>query len=180
MVIKSTKIDRAYAKEFLNVVYQGTVLMKNPRKGTKDLFIIYPGIAACCLLLGFVMLFMAFCTSFFKDHDYLYYCLAGAFLGTLIVGAFYVKILISLNKSVKKERKVTYTFGEEGFKYNDHESDELDIKYEDCNCLLIMDHGMYIIPNSDKGGALIGIPIEHKDQVTGFLRENDIELEIVK
>ena len=180
MVIESKKIDRPYAKEFQNVVYQGTVLMKNPRKGTKDLFVIYPGIAVFCLFLGFAMLFVALRTSFFKEHDFLYYCLAGAFLGTLIVGAFYIKLLLNINKSIKKDRNVTYTFEEEGFKYEDNESDALDIKWEDCNCLLIMEHGMYIIPNSDKDGALIGIPIEYKDQVTGFLKEKDIELEIVK
>ena len=87
---------------------------------------------------------------------------------------------MNINKSIKKDRNVTYTFEEEGFKYEDNESDALDIKWEDCNCLLIMEHGMYIIPNSDKDGALIGIPIEYKDQVTGFLKEKDIELEIVK
>ena len=180
MIIESKKIDKPYAKEFLNVVYQGTVLVKDPRKNIRDLFIIYPGIAVCCLFVGFIMLFMALCTSFFKEHDYLYYCLAGAFLGTLIVGAFYVKILLSLNKSLKKERNVTYTFGEEGFLYEDHESDKLEIKWEDCSSLLILEHGMYFIPDSDKTGALIGLPIEHKDAIKKFLHDNEVELEIVE
>ena len=86
---------------------------------------------------------------------------------------------LKFNKEMKKERNVTFTFSEEGIVYDDHKSEALNTKWDSYNSVIFCDHGVYFIP-SEQTGVMIAISGEHKDEIRSFLKEKNIELEVIE
>ncbi|MBO7452467.1 MAG: hypothetical protein J6U54_19225 [Clostridiales bacterium] len=175
MVIESHEINKNYAKEFINVVSMGMILMKDPHKSLRDNFAIVPGII-------FGSVFGAIIAVILKlkiDHYILDCFIAGMAIIFILAVFYYLRIWSSLNKDIKKERNVTYTFDETGIEYDDHKSDKIITKWESYGSVIFFEHGIYFIPNGNEG-ALIGITIDHKDEILSFLKENEIDIEICK
>jgi len=180
MEIKSYELSKEYSKEFINLSSMAAVLIKKPKKHVIDLFIVYPGI----LLISVLGVGIAFLVRQ-AGVENINPIIPDAFIAGLLavifmVSMFYAKILLTLQKGRKKERSVTYIFSETGITYLDMDSDPLETKWEDFSSLIILEKGMYFIPDSNKG-VLIGIQKEgNEEKVRDFLSENDIGLEIVE
>lgn len=176
MVIESTSISKDYAKEYINVVSMGGTLIKDPHKKIRDNFVIAPG-------LIFVSFFVAGIACLIKllgiTASYVDLIIALAAVLFVLSIFYYVRLVSNLSKEQKKDRNVTFTFSEEGVNYDDHKSDALDCGWDSFGSVLFCDHGVYFIPK-EQTGVMIAISGEHKDAIRSFLKENDIELEIIE
>lgn len=175
MEIESRHISKAYSKEFINVSNMGGVLVKNPRKPLRDMFIIYPVLLILCVIWAVAVVLYLFV---FKKTDILVLAIGGVVVTFVMVALFYAKNLTALKKNLTSERHVKYIFSEEGLKYDDGSAQITEFKWDACQCLLIIKEGMYFIPNDNKG-VLIAMPAEFETKVKDFIRENKIDLEIV-
>lgn len=175
MEIESRHISKAYSKEFINVSNMGGVLVKNPRKPLRDMFIIYPVLIILCVVWAVAVILYLFA---YNKTDILILALGGVVVTFVMVTLFYVKMLTALKKNQSSDRHVKYIFSEEGLKYDDGSAQITEFKWDACQCLLIIKEGMYFIPNDNKG-VLIAMPAEFETKVKDFIRENKIDLEIV-
>lgn len=175
MEIESRHISKAYSKEFINVTSMGAVLVKNPRKPLRDLFVIYPVLLVLCVVWAVAVMLYVFV---YQKTDILILALGGVIVTFAMVLMFYIKNLRAFKKNLTSERHVKYTFSEEGLKYDDFTSKAVEFNWEACQCLLVIKEGMYFLPN-DTTGVLIAMPAEFETKVKDFIRENKIDLEIV-
>ena len=176
MVIESKDITKDYAKEFINVVTMGATLIKDPNKKIRDNFIIVPGFI-------FVSLFIAGIAALVKllgvEGSYVDLAIALSLVLFILSVFFYLRLISNLNTEMKKERNVTFTFSEEGIVYDDHKSEALNTKWDSYNSVIFCDHGVYFIP-SEQTGVMIAISGEHIDEIRSFLKEKNIELEVIE
>ncbi len=171
MVIESTSLTKAYAKEFINVSVMVGSLIKRPGRLIKNNFIIWPiwftiaGIWAVISLLFLIM-----------HGNVILGIVFGALFGVAFIGfRTYYFCLKKLKSIMDADRHITYSLDGNGFVYDNHDNKVMTVYWKDYQCIRVLKNGAYLIPK-DESGFAFGIQKEFYDQVKDFLKENNIDI----
>ena len=176
MVIKSTSIDKEFAKESLNVSLVILKLMKKPERRIINRFIIWP------LWIAFAICYTVFAAIFvIRVRDITVGICLGMVLGVILFTLkFYIANLKAYKSMTTSDIDVELSIDEKEVVHNDLiNKRKLSGEWDSFICMRVLKHGMYLIPKSQKG-VLIAINIKYYDEVMKFIKENNIDIKVIE
>ena len=172
MEINVGPLSKQQAEEVMSICFMCKKILKNPNirlrnKYTGDIIFL----SAYIVFTILAILFGIYIDSM------IIMLLSGMLLGLVLMIVTSIRASVAQKKAVMAStHNVKYTLGPDGFE-SDSEIKRLFIKWDRMKFIRIEKYFFYFIPK-ELTGVVLGLPIEYKDQVLAFLKENNLNFDV--
>lgn len=175
MTIESNEMSKEYAGEYTSIYLNSRRLIKKP-----SCVVTFNPIRSTMLIIIVSILAIIVGSLYFIEKGGI---LLGVLIAVLFVEViFELRIIFGWKKCFNNVYRPNYhrsaTIDENGLSFKD-KNREMRCSWDVIKALRIENYGIYFIPK-DFSGILLGLDIEHKDEIIEYVKTLNIDLEIVE